>query len=281
MSNLAIMHPSLPNSFLVTQVARENGDSFTVKLESERGDLQACRFLPGQFNMLYVLGAGEIPISISGDPGNLGSFTHTVREVGAVSRLLGRLKCGDTLGLRGPFGTSWPVNEGEGRDILLIAGGIGLAPLRPVIYQVIHERERFRRVTVLYGVRTPEDLLFQKELKRWREGGLLDLQLTADVAGPTWDGQVGVVPRLISRASFDPSSGVVMICGPEIMMRYSVTELNRLGVADGRIYLSVERNMKCAIGFCGHCQYGGKFICKDGPVFSYERIQGVFSRKEY
>lgn len=274
-------HPSLPIPFIVKQVAGENSDSFTMRLEPEGGAVDSCRFLPGQFNMLYVLGAGEIPISISGDPKSLGGFTHTVREVGAVSRLLGRLKRGDTLGLRGPFGTSWPVGKGEGGDVLLIAGGIGLAPLRPVIYRILHDRKKFKRVSVLYGVRTPEDLLFQKELKRWREGGLLDLQLTADVAGPHWEGQVGVVPKLISRASFDPSSVTVMICGPEIMMRYSVSELHRLGVADDRVFLSVERNMKCAIGFCGHCQYGGKFLCKDGPVFSYERIRDVFLRKEY
>ena len=159
---------------------------------------------------------------------------------------------------------------------MIVAGGIGLAPLRSALYEMMAHRDQYGRVTLLYGARTPEDILYGRELERWRDKFDLDCQVTVDRGPSGWRGIVGVVTKLISRATFDPASAVAMICGPEVMMRFAIMELHRLGMAADRIYLSMERNMKCAVGFCGRCQYGPMFICKDGPVFRFDRIAGIF-----
>ena len=268
--------PMVPRPFRIERVRQDTHDTFTIDLEGG-ADLS---FLPGQFNMLYVFGVGEVPISISSEPENGSTFQHTTRAVGTVTSALKRLKKGDTVGIRGPFGSSWPVAAAEGRDCIIVAGGIGLAPLRPVIYSVLAHRKKFQRVALLYGTRTPEDILFTRELERWRGKFDLDIQVTVDRGGQGWRGNVGVVTTLISRAPFDPANAMAMLCGPEVMMRFTLMELQRRGVASDRIYLSMERNMKCAIGFCGHCQYGPKFICKDGPVFRFDQIAPIFGKAE-
>jgi len=271
------LNPMLPQTFRVRRVRRETPDTFTLEIEAANGD-RAFSFAPGQFNMLYAFGVGEIAISISADPDNK-SLTHTTRVVGTVTKALGKLRPGDMLGVRGPFGSNWPVEKVSGHDVVVVAGGIGLAPLRGALEYLLRQRKQFGRLVLLYGVRTPEDVLYRRDLERWGSEGL-QIYLTVDRATGSWGGHVGVVTSLISHAPFDPVTAVAMICGPEIMMRYTVLELQKRGLAEERIFLSMERNMKCAIGFCGHCQFGPEFICKDGPVFRYDRIKSWLGIRE-
>lgn len=274
-----ISDPMEPDLYLIRKFHQETHDTFTLKLKPANGH-KKFSFAAGQFNMLYVFGIGEIPISISGDPTRPNGLTHTTRAVGAVTSAMRRLKTGEVLGVRGPFGTAWPLEKACGHDVVIVAGGIGLAPLRPALYRLIANRGQYGRIVLLYGARTPEDLLYREELKKW--GGEFDLEVyvTVDRATGSWKGNVDVVPALISRAPFDPLHTIAMICGPEIMMRFTVQELHKRGVTDERIYLSMERNMKCAVGFCGHCQFGPNFICKDGPVFPFQRIKSIFGKPE-
>jgi NAD(P)H-flavin reductase len=271
--------PMTPNPYRIRRAQRETHDTFSLELEAVNGE-GALSFAPGQFNMLYVFGVGEVPISISGNPQQPRKLIHTTREVGTVTRALRRLKRGDTLGVRGPFGTHWPIAECAGSDVVIVAGGIGLAPLRPALYQLMTQRERFGKLALLYGARTPGDMLYPHELQRWRAHFDLDVYVTVDRGESGWRGNVGVVTTLIPRAPFDPHSAVAFVCGPEIMMRFTIQELEKRGVAAQNIYVSLERNMKCAIGLCGHCQFGPTFVCKDGPVFRYDRIQTWFEKRE-
>jgi NAD(P)H-flavin reductase len=240
----------------------------------------APRFAPGQFNMLYAFGVGEVPISISGDPAAPGALVHTIRDVGPVSRALCTARRGDVIGVRGPFGTSWPVAGVHGDDVLFIAGGIGLAPLRPAFYQILADRRRYGRVTLLYGARSPAELLYRKELMGWRGRFGLDVEVTVDTGAQDWFGPVGVVTRLLARARFDPGDTAAFLCGPEIMMRFAVRDLDRLGVSRQRMFVSLERNMKCGIGLCGHCQLMPHFLCKDGPVYRYSDVDWLMSIRE-
>jgi NAD(P)H-flavin reductase len=268
-----------PTEFRARRRHRETHDTFTLELESVNGGAPFA-FAPGQFNMLYVFGVGEVPISISGDPRRPGTLVHTTRDVGTVTHALAHVKRGGIVGVRGPFGTGWDVERAVGRDVVILAGGIGMAPLRPVLYAILAERDRFGHVSLLYGARSPEELLFARELRAWRARLDLDVAITVDRATRFWRGSVGVVTTLIPKATFDPGRTTAFICGPEIMMRYSILELQNRGVPDDAIVISMERNMKCAIGFCGHCQWGPQFICKDGPVFQYDRVRGWFMTRE-
>jgi len=265
----------LPALWRVETVERETDDTVTLDL-TPGPEAEPIAFAPGQFNMLYVFGVGEVPISISGDPG-AASLRHTVRAVGAVSAALCALKSGASVGLRGPFGSSWPLEEADGRDVVIIAGGIGLAPLRPLLECLYAESDRFGRISLLYGARSPEQLLFEADRRRWAER--FDVQVTVDRAGGDWTGAVGFVTELIDRAQFDGGSGVACLCGPEIMMRFVAGELHGHGVEDERIWLSLERNMQCAVGTCGHCLFGPEFICKDGAVFRYDRVAHLLAVK--
>jgi len=270
--------PWIPRSYRVTRRTSESPDTATLEVVPSEGALPAFR--PGQFNMLYAFGVGEIAVSLSGDPADRSRFVHTVRTVGAVSGAIAALPAGAALGLRGPFGTPWPLEEARGRDIILIAGGLGLAPLRPAIHEVLGHRERYRRVVILVGMRNPNDILYRHELERWRSTLDVELEVTVDRADAGWHGHVGVVPSLIPRTSFDPAHAIAMICGPEIMMRFTAQALEGVGVALERIYVSMERNMKCAIGLCGHCQFGPLFVCRDGPVMRMDRIAKIFAVRE-
>jgi NAD(P)H-flavin reductase len=270
--------PMVPRPHTVQRVRQETYDTFTLELAPAEGPGgSAFSFAPGQFNMLYAFGVGEVAISISGDPARPEKLVHTVRAVGATTKALGRLRRGDTVGVRGPFGSQWPVGEAVGRDVVVIAGGIGLAPLRPVVYHILRNRQKYGNVVLLYGARTPSDLLYTKELEQWRGRFDLDVQVTVDRASSSWRGRVGVVTNFIPRARFDPSEALAMICGPEIMMRFAVQEIEERDMKTESIYISMERNMKCAVGFCGHCQFGPTFICKDGPVFSYDSIKALLN----
>ncbi len=274
-----VADPMLPRLYRVLGRHRETRDTLTLEVASAtRGGGTA--FAPGQFNMLSVIGVGEVPISISGDPAAEKRLAHTVRAVGAVTQALGDLRNGQIIGVRGPFGTAWPVEDAVGADVVIVAGGIGLAPLRPALYRLLAGRERYGRIVLLYGARTPQDLLYARELERWRGRMDLDVGVTVDAAAGGWRGNVGVVTTLIPRAPFDPANAVAFVCGPEVMMRFTVRELQTRGVPDDRLYLSLERNMQCAVGLCGHCQYGPVFVCRDGPVFRYDRIARFFRVRE-
>jgi NAD(P)H-flavin reductase len=273
------LDPMLPQPYRIQRVRRETRDTFTLELEPANGSGR-CSFAAGQFNMLTVFGVGEVPISISGSPQSSKALTHTTREVGSVTRAMRRLKPGDLLGVRGPFGSRWPVEQAAGDDVVIVAGGIGLAPLRPALCQLLSQREKYGKLVLLYGTRSPTDILFRRDLEKWRSRFDLEVHVTVDRAMGNWRGNVGVVTTLIPKASFDPSSTVAMVCGPEVMMRHTVRELQRRGVRPENTYLSLERNMKCAIGLCGHCQFGPLFLCKDGPVFGFDRIQGLLGRRE-
>lgn len=271
--------PMCPVPYRVQRIRQETNDTFTLHLAPTIGASEFA-FAPGQFNMLYVFGVGEIPISISGDPRAPQTLVHTTRAVGAVTRAMRKLKRGAALGVRGPFGSRWPVDRAEGNDVVIVAGGIGLAPLRPALYHLMAAREKYGRVVLLYGARTPDDILFKRELQDWRSHFDLEVYVTVDRATGGWKGNVGVVTTLIPKAPFDPHRSVALICGPEVMMRFTIQELEKRGLRDENIFISLERNMKCAVGFCGHCQFGPTFICKDGPVFRYATIQSFFEKRE-
>ena len=270
--------PMAPQLWTVHSVSKETPDTFTLALEPTNG---GCgRFEPGQFSMLWMFGVGELPISISGDPADLHSLTYTVRSVGPATHALVSRKVGQSLGVRGPFGTGWPVEAAQDRDVVVVAGGIGLAPLRPMIYHVLRNRGQHRRLVVLYGARSPQDRLFRKELASWAKQKDTQVLSTVDYGGVSWRGRVGVVTSLFKYLRLQPDRTIAMVCGPEIMMRLVARELSARGLARRDLYLSMERNMKCAVGFCGHCQWGPHFICKDGPVFPYDRVAPLLDQYE-
>jgi NAD(P)H-flavin reductase len=274
-SAASIADPMIPRVARVVKRKREIADVVTLEIEGGAFD-----FAPGQFNMLTAFGVGEAAISVSGDPANSARLVHTIRAVGAVSRALTELHVGEPIGLRGPFGRGWPMVEAEGRDVIVVAGGLGLAPLRPALYRLFAEREKYGRILLLFGARSPADILFRDELEAWRGRLDIEVEATVDHARGDWRGNVGVVTTLLSRAQFDAASALAMLCGPEIMMRFVANALLERGVAQERVYLSMERNMKCAIGWCGHCQFGPVFICRDGPVFPYSQLRGLIAKKE-
>ena len=268
----------VPEVYRVVGRRRETVDTFTLTLAPAAGP--CLGFRPGQFNMLTHFGVGEVAISVSGDPAQRDVLVHTIRAVGSVTREMQRLRVGDSVGVRGPFGVPWPVDLLDGNDLVLIAGGIGLAPLRPVLYHVMANRDRVGRVLVFIGMRTPQDILFRREIERWR--GRLDFRVAVavDRAAAGWHGAVGTVMTLLRGAPIDPFATVAMVCGPEIMMRYAAMDLEARGVAKDSIYVSAERGMKCGIGLCGHCQLLPVFVCKDGPVFRLDRIERLLAMAE-
>jgi len=270
--------PFIPQIYRVDSVRRELGDTVTLELMPLAG--KRPEFQPGQFNMLYLPGVGEVAISISGSKVESTGFVHTIRAAGAVSAALTRLEAGAKIGLRGPFGTGWPVAAAEGSDVVIVAGGLGMAPLRPAVYDILANRGRYGRVAVLSGSRSPNDILYRPELEQWRRRLDLDITVTVDNADVDWRGNVGVVPTLVPRAVLNPQNAMAMLCGPEVMMRFTANALRDAGIPANRIYLSMERNMKCAIGLCGHCQFGPEFICKDGPVMPYDRIAPILTIRE-
>jgi NAD(P)H-flavin reductase len=266
----------VPRPFRVAARWPETRGVVTLALEPVDGP--PLGFAPGQFTMLYAFGVGEVPISISGRQD--GQVLQTIREVGAVTRALCAAEPGEVLGARGPFGSDWALHAAQGRDVVVVAGGLGVAPLRPAIRGLVADRERYGRISVLVGARSPDDLLFLDELRALADDPGLHVATTVDHAEPAWDGPVGVVPELIPDAPFDPSTAIALVCGPEVMMRFTAEALLDRGVPAERILVSMERNMKCAIGHCGHCQFGPEFICRDGPIFPYERIRRLIAVRE-
>jgi NAD(P)H-flavin reductase len=228
----------VPTPYRVRHVRRELPDIATLELSPLQGSVP--EFQPGQFNMLYAFGRGEVAISMSGDPAVRDVTVHTVRDVGAISGAIARMGVGAVVGVRGPFGTAWPAAEAAGSDVMIVAGGLGLAPLRPAIYQVLANRPRYGHVVILYGTRSPAEILFRSELERWRQLLDIEVMVTVDHADASWHGDVGVVPQLISRARFDADHTVAMVCGPEVMMRFTASGLLRAGVPPKQIHLSME-----------------------------------------
>ncbi|RLG89000.1 MAG: Ni/Fe hydrogenase subunit gamma [Thermoprotei archaeon] len=264
-----------PKPARIVKVVDEALNVKTYYIELPRG---FERPKPGQFNMIYIPGVGEIPISVS-DIEN-GVVGHTVRFVGSVTYVLKNLGVGDIVGIRGPYGKPWPLNDYVGKDILIVAGGIGLAPLRSVIKEILRNRGKFGKLTLLYGARTPKDLLYKHELGSYCNAPNTEILLTVDRADETWRGHVGVVTKLIPKAKIDPERTVAFVCGPEIMMRFTVIELAKVGLKPNQIYLSLERRMRCGVGLCGHCQMGPYFVCKHGPIFPYWFIKKYFEVEE-
>ena len=242
-----LAEPMLPRLFRVVAKEAETPDTVTLTLEDPNGS--EIPFSPGQFMMVYVFGVGEVPLSIASSPRAIGRLEHTIRGVGAVTNALCSLQPDDVVGLRGPYGTSWPLEEAFGMDLLVVTGGIGLAPLRPAVIEALHRREQIKNLALLYGARTPTDLLYKDELLGWESTPSINVETTVD--------------------PYTPAETVAFVCGPEVMMRAVARELRGDGVPAQNIWISMERNMKCGIGFCGHCQYGKSFLCRTGPVGRY------------
>ena len=267
--------PMVPGLARVLRRHRELDDTVSLEVEAPGGGA----FAPGQFNMLGVFGVGEVPISISGQAAG-GGLIHTIRAVGPVTRALAALEEGALLTLRGPYGRPWPVERARGRDVVVAAGGLGLAPVRPILHALIASRSDYGRISLLYGARDPSGILFPEELDVWRTEHDVAVEVTVDRAPPEWRGHIGVVTSLMTAAAFDPARTTAFVCGPEIMMRFAANALTDSGVAAQEVFLSMERNMQCAIGLCGHCQLGPVFVCKDGPVFDWSRLRGLMAVKE-
>lgn len=267
--------PMLPAPYVVTGRKEETYDTVTLLLRPAGPPITPPR--PGQFTMLYAFGTGEVPVSVSGIGGEV--LVQTIRAVGAVTRALCAAAPGDMIGVRGPFGTDWGLDGAEGRDVLVVAGGIGLAPLRPVLLAALAERDRVGRVVLLAGARSPADLTFTRELETWRRRGA-DVRVTVDHGDARWDGRVGLVTGLIKDAIADPRRTTAFVCGPEIMMRLSAQTLTDFGVLARDIRVSLERNMRCGVALCGHCQLGPFLVCRDGPVVSYAEAAPLLKVKE-
>ena len=279
-SKTEIENPMIPTLATIRRVVWETDDTFTLLIDTPQMNGDTFAFRPGQFNMVYAFGVGESAISISSDPARPNLLAHTIHRVGTVTSTLSKLKRGAMIGLRGPFGKGWPLEEAVGKDVCIVAGGIGLAPLRPVIYSLIRRRENFGRIIILYGARSPLDLLYRVELEEWSKLPNTEVIVTVDRGDSSWKGHIGVVTNLFSYIKMDSRSTIAMVCGPEVMMKYTVEELQRRGLSREQIYISMERNMKCGIGLCGHCQFGPKFICKDGPVFRLPEVHHLLDKKE-
>lgn len=272
-SPAAISNPWQSEPVVIRETIAEAAGVTTLRVAFvDGGRATTFQFRPGQFGMLYLPGAGEVPIGISDSSGQ-GRLSFTVRAAGNTTRGLTALSSGDTFGVRGPFGSWWPLEACRGRDVLIAAGGLGLPPLRPLVREVLANRAQFGRVFLLYGARTPDALIYAREYDDWRRSGI-EVSVTVDQADVRWSGKVGVVPLLLDRLEpLAPDRTVLLTCGPEVMMRYVILSALRRGLRKDQCWISTERNMQCAIGLCGHCQLGPEFICKDGPVFRYDRIE--------
>ncbi|KZS58723.1 FAD/NAD(P)-binding protein [Mycobacterium ostraviense] len=268
-----------PVPYRVRSRVVESPDAATLCLEPLDAVLPAPQ--PGEFMMLYAFGVGEAAISISGDPTVTdGSITHTIRAVGAVSRALHDAQPGTLVGVRGPFGTTWGLDEAAGRDLVMVAGGVGLCPLRPAILGALADRSRYGRLMLIVGARSKADFVFAAQLQEWAQDSRVELHLTVDVPVRGWHGEVGLVTEPIRRLTLTPDRTTAFLCGPEPMLRFGAAALLAKGMAAQDIRVSLERNMQCGVGWCGHCQLGPLLVCRDGPVVGYDVAGPLLRVKE-
>jgi NAD(P)H-flavin reductase len=269
----SVSNPYLIQPATIVEKIREADDIDTYRLQFVDEQVRrSYRFSAGQFNMVYLFGVGEVAISIVSDPDQPDSLDHTIRAVGRVTRAIAGLKIGDVLGIRGPFGQGWPLADIRGKDIVVVTGGLGCAPVVGAIEYIFRRRSDFGAVRILHGVKTPHDLLYHERFETWRQHPDTKVYLTSDRADKNWQYHVGVVTGLFHEVRIDPARTAVLMCGPEIMMRLGAPILIDRGIPATSIYVSLERHMECGIGLCGHCQMGPYFLCKDGPVMRYDRV---------
>ena len=263
-------HPFLIHPATIVSRTQEASDLVTFRLRfNDQQTRKQFRFHAGQFNMLYAFGVGEVAISIVSDPDEPEYLDHTIRLVGRTTTVMGEMKIGDTLGIRGPFGKGWPMEEARGKDVFVVTGGLGCAPVVGAIEFIFRRRKQYGTVKILHGVKTPHDLLYRERFDIWRSHPNTEVYLASDESGKTWHYHVGVVTELFDAVQFDPERTIVLMCGPEIMMRVAVNLLTHRGLRPDQMYVSLERHMECGIGLCGHCQLGPYFLCKDGPVMRF------------
>ena len=263
-----------PMAAEVVDLIQESKTIFTLRLQLiDPEDRVNYQFMPGQFNMLYLFGVGEVPISIVSDPLDEGVIDHTIRIVGRVTKGLAQLNKGDQVGVRGPFGRGWPLALARNKDLLIVTGGLGCAPVVAAINFALKRRGHYRKLSIVQGVKHSNDLIWQERYDSWRQIEGVEVFLAADESGPAWPFHTGRITELLDKVSVDTEHCLAMICGPEGMMYRAADQLITMGISPFDIYLSLERNMQCAVGHCGHCQFGSDFICKDGPVFVYPDVR--------
>lgn len=268
MTNPYVIHPAT-----IVEKIQEAEDIHTYRLRINDEEVRRTfRFTAGQFNMVYRFGVGEVAISIVSDPDESEFLDHTIRAVGRVTNAIAAVQPGDSLGIRGPFGQGWPLEEAHGRNVVIVTGGLGCAPVVGAIEYIFRRRRDYGSIKIIHGVKTPKDLLYHERFEAWGRSPDTEVLLTSGQSDETWHYHVGVVTELFERVMIDPTNSIVLMCGPEIMMRLGVPILMRRGIPATAIYLSLERRMECGIGLCGHCQMGPYFLCKDGPVMRYDRV---------
>ncbi len=264
----------IPYPAVIEKIAKETSDTRTFRVRFKDKALAGkFHYTQGQFMEVSVLGAGEAPISITSSPSRKGFLEFTIRAMGKVTKSIHQLKVGDVLYLRGPYGNAFPFEELKGKNLYFIAGGIGLAPLRSLINLVMDNRKDFKHIKILYGARTPDDLCFKEELEEWKKVPDTEVWLTVDKPCVGWGCKIGVVTELWKETHINPENAVSIICGPPIMIKFVVIKLMESGFSEKDIVMTLERYMKCGIGKCGHCNIGEKFVCVDGPVFTYEQVK--------
>jgi NAD(P)H-flavin reductase len=273
-------NPHMPGQAIVLENIQESSTLYTLRLQMAEQQ-EEFRFMPGQFNMLYLPGVGEIPISIVSDPRDEDVIDHTIRKVGRVTNAMASLKPGDRIGLRGPYGRGWPIEEAKGKDIVIVTGGLGCAPVVSMIHYVSKRRERFGHLNIVQGVKHSSDLIWRERYEEWRAQKNTTVLLASDAAEPVWPFHVGRVTDLFDQLEYREGNVCVMMCGPEGMMIATARQLQSMGVESGEMWLSMERNMQCALGQCGHCQFGSRFVCKDGPVFRYSEIDSLLGTRGF
>ncbi len=276
------LNPYEPHEAIILERIQEAPNLFTLRLKFSDPKIQDnFKFEPGQFNMLYLYGVGEIAISIVSDPEDKHIIDHTIRVVGRVTKGMTNLKAGDRIGLRGPYGRGWPMIESKQKDIVVVTGGLGCAPVVSVINYIEQRREEFGRLNIVQGVKHTSDFIWKNRYDKWRELPDTKVLLAADVGEALWPWHVGPVTNLFDQLEYDQNNVAVMMCGPEGMMRVVCDHMLDNSVPASQLFLSMERNMQCAVGHCGHCQFGSKFICKDGPVYSFDKIRDLFETKGF
>jgi len=274
-----MVNPYLIHPATIVEKSQEANAIHTYRLRlNEEATRRNFRFTAGQFNMVYLFGVGEVAISIVSDPDEPELLDHTIRAVGRVTSAIAQLSVGQVLGIRGPFGLGWPLEEARGRDVVIATGGLGCAPVVGAIEYIFRRRRHYGSVKIIHGVKTPNDLLYRERFEAWRKQPDTEVLLASDRPDGTWRHHVGVVTELFERVPINAAKTMVLMCGPEIMMRLGVPILMNRGIPATAVYVSLERHMECGIGLCGHCQMGPYFLCKDGPVMRYDRVEPWLGR---